>query len=161
MSPSSTPTFAPVFDSATARLTATVVLPTPPLPAPTAITFLTPGSGGLPCSGADTDFTTNVVVTATSVTPGSAPTISRTRAAIASLFAGDGVAISIAIATRPPSSTISLSLTNFSATTSTPRSGSLTAFSASRTDCGVIRNSAYHAPEIDKLGAQNPSGEGD
>ena len=47
------PTRAPLFDSATARFTATVVLPTPPLPAPTAITFLTPGSGGLPCSGAD------------------------------------------------------------------------------------------------------------
>src|SRR5688572_33023404 len=124
MSPSSTPTFAPVFDSATARLTATVVLPTPPLPAPTAITFLTPGSGGLPCSGADTDFTTNVVVTTTSVTPRSAPTVARTRAGSASLFEGDGVATSIAIATRPASSAISLSLTNLSPTTSTARSGS-------------------------------------
>ena len=47
---------APIFASAMARLTATVVLPTPPLPAPTAMTFFTPGSGGLPCSGADTDL---------------------------------------------------------------------------------------------------------
>src|SRR6185436_2906972 len=151
----------PFFESATARLTETVVLPTPPLPAPTAITFLTPGSGGLPCSGAETDFTTNVVVTATSLTPGKAPTTSRTRATSASRFAGDGVAISMAIETRPPSTAISLSLTNFSVTTSTPRSGSATAFSASRTNCGVIRNSAYHAPEIDRLGAQIPFDEGE
>src|SRR5688572_10503071 len=161
MSPSSTPTFAPLFDSATARLTATVVLPTPPLPAPTAITFLTPGSGGLPCSGADTDFTTNVVVTATSMTPGNAPTTSRTRATSASLFDGDGVAISMAIETRPSSTATSLSLMNFSVTTSTPRSGSVTDFNASRTDCGVIRNSAYHASEVDKLGAQIPFDEGE
>src|SRR5918994_5267928 len=99
MSPSSTPTRAPSFDNATARFTDTVVLPTPPLPAPTAITFLTPGSGGLPCSGADTDLTTNVVVTATSLTPGSAPITSRTRAATASRFEGDGDAISTVIAT--------------------------------------------------------------
>src|SRR5436190_8527971 len=157
MSPSSTPTRAPHFDSATARFTDTVVLPTPPLPAPTAITFLTPGNGGLPCSGADTDFTTNVVFTATSPTPGSAATTSRTRADSASVFDGDGVEVSSAIETRPPSTEISFSLTNLSVTTSTPRSGSLTAFSASRTNCGVIRNSAYHAPEIGKLGAQIPS----
>jgi hypothetical protein len=42
MSPSMIPTLLPHFASASARLTATVVLPTPPLPAPTAITFLTP-----------------------------------------------------------------------------------------------------------------------
>src|SRR5215218_2705545 len=94
MSPSSTPTRAPSFDSATARFTDTVVLPTPPLPAPTAITFFTPGNGGLPCSGADTDFTTNDVVTDTSCTPASAPTTSRTRAATLSRFDGDGVDIS-------------------------------------------------------------------
>ena len=37
------PTRLPHLASAIARLTATVVLPTPPLPAPTAMTFLTPG----------------------------------------------------------------------------------------------------------------------
>ena len=71
------PTRAPLFDSATARFTATVVLPTPPLPAPTAITFLTPGSGGLPCSGAETDRTTNRDCTSTLATPGSFATASR------------------------------------------------------------------------------------
>ena len=45
MSPSSIPTRLPRCASATARFTATVVLPTPPLPAPTAMTFFTPGTG--------------------------------------------------------------------------------------------------------------------
>ena len=148
MSPSRTPTRAPIFDSATARFTDTVVLPTPPLPAPTAITFLTPGSGGLPCSGADTDLTTNEVVTDTSCTPGMAASTSRARAATASRFAGDGVAISIGTATRPPSMVMSFSLTNLSVTRSTPRSGSVTPFSAARTISMVIRNSAYHAGEL-------------
>src|SRR6266516_3668245 len=43
MSQSHRPTFAPVCSSATARLAATVDLPTPPLPLATAITCLTPG----------------------------------------------------------------------------------------------------------------------
>ncbi len=47
------PTRLPHLASASARFTATVVLPTPPLPAPTAMTFFTPGSGGWPVSGAD------------------------------------------------------------------------------------------------------------
>ena len=45
MSPSIIPTRLPACASATARFTATVVLPTPPLPAPTAITFFTPATG--------------------------------------------------------------------------------------------------------------------
>src|SRR5258706_14216911 len=44
MSASMMPTVPPHFASAIAMFTATVVLPTPPLPAPTAITFFTPGS---------------------------------------------------------------------------------------------------------------------
>ena len=47
------PTRPPHFASAIARFTATVVLPTPPLPAPTAMTFLTPGTGGARAVGAD------------------------------------------------------------------------------------------------------------
>src|SRR6478609_2507943 len=156
MSPSSTPTRAPIFDSATARFTATVVLPTPPLPAPTAITFFTPGSGGLPCSGADTDLTTNDDVTAASRTPGSDATTSRTRAVSASRFDGDGVASSMATDTRSPSTVTSFSLTNLSVTISAPKSGSITPLSAARTISVVIRNSAYHAPEIGKLGAELP-----
>ena len=43
MSASSRPTDAPAWASATARLTLTVLLPTPPLPDATAMMFLTPG----------------------------------------------------------------------------------------------------------------------
>jgi hypothetical protein len=74
MSPSSTPTRPPQRASASARFTATVVLPTPPLPAPTAMTFFTPGSGVRPVSGADTERTWAVIRTSTSVTPGTART---------------------------------------------------------------------------------------
>src|SRR6056297_455271 len=45
MSASSTPAEAPSAASASARLVATVDLPTPPLPEATAMMFLTPGSG--------------------------------------------------------------------------------------------------------------------
>ncbi len=45
MSASSSATRLPLWASATARLTATVVLPTPPFPAPTAMMFLTPSTG--------------------------------------------------------------------------------------------------------------------
>src|SRR3977135_906515 len=44
MSASMMPTLPPHLASAIAMLTATVVFPTPPLPAPTAMTFLTPGT---------------------------------------------------------------------------------------------------------------------
>src|SRR5450755_1967556 len=44
MSASISPTRCPIFESAMARFTATVVLPTPPLPEPTAIIFDTPGN---------------------------------------------------------------------------------------------------------------------
>ena len=43
MSASTRPTFAPLAASATARLAATVLLPTPPLPEATAMIFFTPG----------------------------------------------------------------------------------------------------------------------
>ncbi len=51
------PTRLPQRASDSARFTATVVLPTPPLPAPTAMTFFTPASGGRPVSGADAERT--------------------------------------------------------------------------------------------------------
>src|SRR5579875_3844610 len=44
MSASIRPTRCPSFARLTARFTATVVLPTPPLPEPTATTYCTPGS---------------------------------------------------------------------------------------------------------------------
>src|SRR6185295_286752 len=48
-SASMSPTLYPSAASATARFTETVVLPTPPLPEPTAIRFWTPGMGSLGC----------------------------------------------------------------------------------------------------------------
>ncbi len=48
MSASSTPTVAPSAASASARFTAVVDLPTPPLPLATAMMFLTPGTSLTP-----------------------------------------------------------------------------------------------------------------
>jgi hypothetical protein len=48
MSASSMPTVAPSAASASARLTAVVLLPTPPLPDATAMMFFTPGSSCTP-----------------------------------------------------------------------------------------------------------------
>ncbi len=95
MSPSRMPTRLPHLASASARLTATVVLPTPPLPAPTAITFFTPGSGGRPVSGADADRTFAVICTLTSVTPGSARTAATACSRIWSLTGQAGVVSSM------------------------------------------------------------------
>ena len=136
MSPSSTPTRAPNFESATARFTATVVLPTPPLPAPTAITFFTPGSGGPPFSGAVAERTTAVMATSTAVTPGSAATASRACAWSWSFTGHAGVVSSMVNATRPPSMT--RFFTKPSETMFFWRSGSITTLSASRTDWEVI-----------------------
>src|SRR5580698_3732121 len=58
MSASIRPTRWPSLESATARLTATVVLPTPPLPEPTATILETPGSAtgaGMACECAISD----------------------------------------------------------------------------------------------------------
>src|SRR6202142_2911714 len=44
-------TLCPSFAMASARLTASVVFPTPPLPEPTAIIVSTPGRGCGPCGG--------------------------------------------------------------------------------------------------------------
>ena len=85
-SASSTPTLSPSFAKPTARLQATVDLPTPPLPEATAMMCLTPGSGSLdrPCrrggehrldghaGGAATVRATSAVsVTTAPATPGS------------------------------------------------------------------------------------------
>ena len=89
------PTRLPAFESASARLTATVVLPTPPLPAPTAMTFLTPGTGIEPFSGALTERTCAVIVTRTSETPGSARTSASAWACILSFTGQAGVVSSM------------------------------------------------------------------
>ena len=64
------PTLLPHLASAIARFTATVVLPTPPLPAPTAMTFFTPGSAARPASGPTASRTRALICTSTAVTPG-------------------------------------------------------------------------------------------
>ena len=69
MSASIMPTLPPHFASAMARFTATVVLPTPPLPAPTAITFLTPGIDCRAPSDPTASRTRALMFTSTDVTP--------------------------------------------------------------------------------------------
>ncbi len=57
MSASSMPTLAPSAASASARLTAVVLLPTPPLPEATAMMFLMPGISFTPrCTACATIF---------------------------------------------------------------------------------------------------------
>src|SRR6266567_5567184 len=62
MSASISPTRCPSFDRATARLTATVVFPTPPLPEPTATILETPGNA----TGWGMAFECAIVITAPS-----------------------------------------------------------------------------------------------
>src|SRR4030095_6254184 len=69
MSPSMMPTRLPSFASAMARWTATVVLPPPPLPAPTAMMLRIPGIGARPPSGTAAERTMAVMSTSTDVTP--------------------------------------------------------------------------------------------
>jgi hypothetical protein len=61
MSPSIIATRAPAWLSAIARFTDTVVLPTPPLPAPTATTLRTPGTACFVKSEPMTGRTLNVI----------------------------------------------------------------------------------------------------
>ena len=77
MSPSMMPTLLPHLASAIARLTATVVLPTPPLPAPTAMTFLTPGIGGAAAVGPDRFAHARAHLDVDAATPGSCMTAAR------------------------------------------------------------------------------------
>ena len=70
MSASSTPTVAPSAANASARLTAVVDLPTPPLPLATATMFFTPGTSSTPrCTACET--MRMPIVTVTRPAPGS------------------------------------------------------------------------------------------
>ena len=63
MSASRMPTDAPSASSASARLTAVVDLPTPPLPEATAMMFLMPGISFTPrCTACDTTFERTVTL---------------------------------------------------------------------------------------------------
>src|ERR671925_2256863 len=74
MSASRRPTSAPLLNRAAARLTATVDLPTPPLPEATAIVCFTPGSISLGWARMKAGRTLAVILKSTSVTPASPPT---------------------------------------------------------------------------------------
>ncbi len=126
------PTRLPSWASATATFTATVVFPTPPLPAPTAITFFTPGTGTRPPSGTAAVRTAAVISTLTDDTPGTAATSACACACSRSFTGHAGVVSSIANATAPASET-SRRFTNPRLTMSFPRSGSMTPRSASST----------------------------
>ena len=95
------PTVAPCCASAAARFVLTVDLPTPPLPAATAMMFFTPGRRGLsgrfgrPRTRAENR-------TSTPVTPETWPTAATTAAAIASLDGQAGVVSSTPMTARPP-----------------------------------------------------------
>src|SRR5216684_1476278 len=137
MSPSIIPTLAPAWLNAIARFTDTVVLPTPPLPAPTAITFFTPGTACLVKSDPITGRTLNDIFTSTDVTPASLATAAPAWLASRSLPAErPGVAVSIVNETRPPS--MVTSLTNFNETRSRPSEGSCTPSRASTTAASEI-----------------------
>src|SRR5687768_18121591 len=135
MSPSIMATRAPLWLSAMARFTATVDLPTPPLPAPTAMTFFTPSTGALLISGEIAALTLAVIWTCTEVTPGIRATTSCARPRIVSFVEDIGVASSIVKATRPPS--ICTLRTNFRSTMLRLKSGSSTAVSAWSTAASV------------------------
>src|SRR4029079_16035357 len=103
------PTLAPRRESAAARFVLTVDLPTPPLPAATAMMFLTPGRRGfhgwfgLPHSLAPS-------WTSTAVTPGTAPTAPFTDLVMTSFDGQAGVVRSSATVTLPPSIVTALSI---------------------------------------------------
>ena len=89
MSASRMPTFAPSAASASARFTAVVDLPTPPLPLATATMFLTPGTSLTPrCTACAVIFC--VTLTVTRPAPGIAAIASAAslRMAACWLFAG-------------------------------------------------------------------------
>ena len=131
MSPSMMPTLLPHCESASARFTATVVLPTPPLPAPTAMMFLTPGTAARPADGSTASRTRALICTSTAVTPESCMTAARAWSRIWSLTGHAGVVSSMVNATRPASTF--RSLMNPRLTMSRFKSGSRTTFKASST----------------------------
>ncbi len=128
MSASRRPTVAPARASATARFTAIVLLPTPPLPDATAMTFLTPGTSCSGRAGAERRTIDDQVMSTES-----AP-IERTAdwafASISSLRGQAGVVSWMVKATLLPSMTTSLTMSRVMM--SRPSSGSWTVRSTSR-----------------------------
>src|SRR5579859_6992614 len=136
MSASSTPTVAPESRSAAARLTATVDLPTPPLPEATAMVCLTPGIAWVAEWPLNAALTLAVIFSSTPVTPGMEPTRSRAIDWKRSRTGQAGVVSSKVNRTRPSPPT-SRSLIMPRLTTSRWRSGSSIAASTAST-CSVL-----------------------
>src|SRR2546430_2477036 len=134
MSASSRPTEAPLRRSAAARFTATVDLPTPPLPEATAIVCFTPGRISEGFGRVKAGRTFAVIRTSTAVTPASSPTASSAWDLNLSRTGQAGVVSSNVKLTLPWGLTSS-SLIMPRATTSRPRSGSLIVARTSRTCC--------------------------
>src|SRR5450631_1317889 len=97
------PTVAPCRASAAARLVLTVDLPTPPLPAATAMVFFPPGRRGLSGRFAR-PRTFEVTFTSTPAIPGTRPTACSTARTISSFDGQTGVVSSRAIWARSPAS---------------------------------------------------------
>src|SRR6266851_322582 len=159
MSASSRPTRAPESWSDAARLTATVDLPTPHLPDPTAMTCLTPGmaaSWPRPLNGART---LAVIFRSTAVTPGMSETSCRASVWKRSRTGHAGV-VSSKVKLTWPTWSIARSLIMPRLTTSRPRSGSLIAERTSRTSSllGTEYHRRAHRQDPDKNQDRNHDG---
>src|SRR5579859_120409 len=141
MSASSRPTVAPESRSAAARFTATVDLPTPPLPEAMAMVCLAPGTAWSRAEPLNGERTLAVILRSTAVTPGMAPTRSRASVWNRSRTGQAGVVSSKVNFTRP-SWPIWRSLIMPRLTTSRCRSGSSIAARAAST-CSVLGGAAW------------------
>src|SRR6266550_1979590 len=130
------PTRAPFFWRARARLTAVVDFPTPPLPAPTAMMLRMPGTAWRPKP--PRARTSAVMVALAAVTPGRARTSASASVFIWSFTGQAGVVSSMVKSTSPPA--ILTSFTKPRDTMSLWRSGSRTPESAPRTSSFVMVN---------------------
>ncbi len=100
---------APRRDSAAARLVLTVDLPTPPLPAATAMMFFTPGSRGFD-GWLGRPTTVALKRTSTALMPGSLPTAAWIDDVITSFDGQAGVVSSMSMIARPPSTATALTI---------------------------------------------------
>ena len=161
MSPSSRPTLAPNRARPTARFALTVLLPTPPLPAPTAMMCFTSGRGLPPSRVRSLALRTSAVNSISSLPSGSPISIDFARTAssisprILSFMGQAGVVSSMMSLTSFP--VCSTSLTMPRVTRSLPRSGSWTVRRASWRcfDVSAIVRQSYPGQAIGRGSAWN------
>ncbi len=123
---------APCFASATARFTATVLLPTPPFPAPTRMMFFTPGSIPAACGW---PRTCALHESSSPFTPGTALSAASASAWIFAFSGQAGVVSSMVAKIRPPSTRTPFTIP--ACTRLTLSSGSITVLSAASTSFSV------------------------